>query len=396
MPRRSVVAVPVHDGPRALELLPVLAAALAGEGPAALLVPAAQPAVARELAASLAAGEPLAAGEDSADDPTAVVIATSGSTGQAKGVLLPAGALTASARATHARLGGPGDWLLATSARYVGGLQVLWRSLLAGRRPAAMDLAGGFRPQAFADAARPVLAADGPRYTAMVPTQAARLIEAGGAGLAALRAFDAVVLGGSAASAALLARAAEAGVRLVPSYGMSETASGCVYAGVPLDGVRVRLDEVGRVSLAGPMLARGYRGRPADTAEAFADGWFRTGDLGRLDQAGGLEVLGRADDLINTGGVKVAPVLVERVLAAQPGVREACVLGVPDPEWGQAVVAAVVPVDGGAPPAEAALREAVRAAVGRAAAPKVVRFLPALPLRGPGKPDRIALRALFD
>jgi O-succinylbenzoic acid--CoA ligase len=179
---------------------------------------------------------------------------------------------------------------------------------------------------------------------------------------------------------------------------MSETAGGCVYDGIPLDGVHVSVtadDEPGRVALAGPVLARGYRRRPADTAAAFRSGWFRTGDLGRLHPDGRLEVLGRADDLINTGGTKVAPAEVERVLAAQPGVREACVVGLSDPEWGEVVVAALAPADPAAPPAEDLLRAVVRARVGRAAVPKAVRFVPELPLCGPGKIDRRAVRSLF-
>jgi O-succinylbenzoic acid--CoA ligase len=143
------------------------------------------------------------------------------------------------------------------------------------------------------------------------------------------------------------------------------------------------------------MLATGYRLRPDDTASAFPNGWFRTGDLGRWTDSGRLEVLGRADDMIITGGLKVAPALVERVLTAQPGVLEACVLGVPDPEWGHAVVAAVVPADAAQPPRIGALLQAVRTSAGRAATPKVVRFLDALPLRGPGKVDRQALGLTF-
>jgi o-succinylbenzoate---CoA ligase len=180
----------------------------------------------------------------------------------------------------------------------------------------------------------------------------------------------------------------------VSAYGMSETASGCVYDGVPLDAVTVRLAEDDRVELAGPLLAHGYRRDPELTAAAFRDGWFRTGDTGRW-RDGRLDVLGRADDLINTGGVKVAPALVERVLTAQPGVRAACVVGVPDPRWGQAVVAAVVPVDPADPPAPAALADAVRGEIGRTAVPKRFGFTDALPLRGPGKVDRAAVAAFL-
>nr|BFF02463.1 o-succinylbenzoate--CoA ligase [Streptoalloteichus tenebrarius] len=434
---RELRPLPVPTGGGALLLSP-LRRALAGEGPAVLPVPADDRAAADRLAAALGGG-PLAADEDG-DDPTALVVATSGSTGEPKGVLLSAGALRASADATHARLGGPGHWLLALPAWSVAGTQVLVRSLTAGTDPVVMDTSGGFRPDGFAAAAAPLLARRGPHYTSLVPTQLARLVAEGGAGLAALRAFDAVLLGGAATPPALRERAEAAGVRVVTTYGMSETSGGCVYDGIPLDGTRVRLAEVteleldgtephesvggdggdsvsasvsasvgdvgtvgqigriGRIVLGGPTVARGYRGRPDLTAAAFGaprDGWFRTSDLGRRGDDGRWEVLGRVDDLVNTGGVKIAPVLVERALAATPGVLEACVVGVPDPEWGQAVVAAVVPVDPADPPSADALRGQVRERVGRAAAPKRVTFVRALPLRGPGKVDRTAVRRLF-
>jgi O-succinylbenzoic acid--CoA ligase len=362
-------------------LFRALSAALDG-GPTVLPLSAEDPGA----PALLAAMEP-----DSPMEPdTAVIIATSGSTGAPKGVLLSASALTASATATHDRLGGPGHWLLATPAHYIGGLQVLVRSLLAGTTPAVLP-GGGFRAEDFAAAAAPVLAADGPRYTALVPTQLTRLLDAGGPGLDAARAFDAIVVGAAATSSKLRERAAEAGVSIVPAYGMSETASGCVYDGFPLDGVDVDLDEEGRIRLSGPVLAHGYRLQPELTAESFVDGRFTTSDQGRIHPDGRVDVLGRIDDVINTGGVKVPASTVERALAAQPGVREACVVGLPDVEWGEAVVAMVVP-DGTTPDVDT-LRAAVRAEVGAAATPKRVEFVTALPLRGPGKIDRDAVKA---
>jgi O-succinylbenzoic acid--CoA ligase len=373
------------------ELSSALADALAGTGPVVVPLDARAPDLAA-LRAALAPEQPV-------DEDTAVIISTSGSTGEAKGVALSRTALLASAEATHERLGGPGRWLLATPAQYIGGVQVLVRSLVAGSEPGVVDLSVPFRSGSFAAAAAPMLAAAGRRYTAMVPTQLRQLLVEGGAGLAALTGFDAVILGAAATSAQLRTEAEAAGVRVVAAYGMTETASGCVYDGVPLDGVRLRLAEreagAGRIELAGPVLASGYRGRPELSRAAFTDGWFRTGDSGRFDDAGRLEVLGRTDDLINTGGVKVAPALVERALLAQAGVGDACVFGLPDEHWGQAVVAAIVPAEPHRPPAEEVLRDAVRAAVGRAAVPKRFAFVAALPLRGPGKVDKGALRALL-
>ncbi|TWF94945.1 o-succinylbenzoate--CoA ligase [Saccharopolyspora dendranthemae] len=383
---RDLEPLEVPSGTGALEVLPALRRALDGEGPALLPVAADAPDEAQTLITALSG--PLGPGEDAEHDPTALVIATSGSTGVPKGVLLPASSLRASAESTHRRLGGPGHWLLAMPAHHVAGIQVLIRALLAGTAPHAVDTSGGFRPDVFAAAARELPSSGRPHYTALVPTQLSRLINDGGEGLAALRGFDAVLLGGAATPPALLARARDSGVRVTTTYGMSETAGGCVYDGVPLDVAEVDVDgELGPIRLAGPMLARGYRNQP--DAPAFAGGWFRTGDLGRFAD-GRLEVLGRADDVIITGGEKVAPLPVERVLTEQPGVREACVLGVPDPEWGQAVVAAVV-ADPAARPDEDALREAVRGRLGAAAAPKRIALVDELPLRGPGKPDRRAL-----
>ena len=261
--------------------------------------------------------------------------------------------------------------------------------------------------------------------------------DGGAAGLDALRALDAVLLGGAAAPHALLRRARAAGARVVTTYGMTETSGGCVYDGVPLAGARVRLarptpaDGQGRatgvVELSGPFLADGYLGDPAATAYAFRtddDGtrWFRTSDLGRLDGAPGglsLTVLGRADDVVVTGGVNVAPAAVEALVAVVEGVGEACVVGVPHPEWGQEVVAVVTtawpspaapgsaPGTGTGPGAEgsvavadapaalvATVRHHVADRLERAAAPRRVLVVVDLPRRGPGKVDRAAVARL--
>ncbi|MFC4853108.1 o-succinylbenzoate--CoA ligase [Actinophytocola glycyrrhizae] len=357
-------------------IVTALAAALAG-GPAVLPLSAEEPRT-RALRAAMAPEKPVLAG-------TAVVVATSGSTGEAKGVELSAAALSASAAATHARLGGPGQWLLTLPAHHIAGVQVIVRSLLAGLPPVLRG------PRSFAEAAATM---SGPRrYTSLVPTQLLRLLDTP-EGLDALRTFDAVLLGGAATPGPLLARARAAGVPVATTYGMSETAGGCVYDGTPLDGVRVRLAD-GVIHLAGPVLATGYRLDPAATATAFAEGWFRTTDAGELRPDGTLKVLGRTDFMINTGGVKVAPTAVEEVLTAQPGVAEACVVDLPSEEWGQLVAAAVVPTDPAAPPEVGALRAAVRERLGGPAAPKLIRVVGHLPLLGPGKVDRIGVKDLL-
>ncbi|WP_459032342.1 o-succinylbenzoate--CoA ligase [Pseudonocardia sp. DLS-67] len=338
----------------------------------------------------VAPGEATVAGVPGAG--AAVVIATSGSTGAAKHVVLSAAALRASAHATAERVGGTARWLLALPAQHVAGVQVVVRALLAGAPPVVQDLRAGFRPDGFAAATREL--GTGRRCTSLVPTQLARLLDADGAALDALRGYSAVLVGGAALAPRLHERAVAEGVAVVTTYGMSETAGGCVYDGVPLGGVRVELEDGGRIRLGGPTLADGYLGDPGLTAAAFAGGWFRTSDLGRW-RDGRLEVLGRADDVIVTGGENVAPAAVERVLAAQDGVAAACVVGVPDAEWGEVVAAAVV-LDR---PLDTALAERLRAAVreelGRAAAPRIVRAVDRIPLRGIGKPDRMATAGLL-
>ena len=338
---------------------------------------------------SAQASPPHALPDPMGDVAGGVVIATSGSTGGPKHVMLPASALRASALATAARLGGPARWLLALPAEHVAGVQVVVRALLAGAAPVTQDLRAGFRPDGFAAATETL--GPGRRCTSLVPTQLGRVLDAGGAALDALRSYDAVLVGGAALDPRLRARALAAGAAVVTTYGMSETAGGCVYDGVPLDGVRVELDGGGRISIGGSTLADGYLGDPERTAAAFGDGWFRTGDLGRW-RDGRLDVLGRADDVIISGGENVAPAAVERVLLMQENVRAACVVGLPDAEWGQVVAAAVVLDHGsqGDIPADE-LRAAVRAELGRAAVPRVVRAVPEIPVRGIGKPDRAAV-----
>ncbi|NLT56228.1 MAG: AMP-binding protein [Actinomycetales bacterium] len=374
--------------------MPVLSAALSGAGPVLL------PDGPGDLRGP--DGPALGPGENDAEDPTVALLSTSGSSGRSKRVLLQASALLASASATHDRLGGPGRWLLALPVHHVAGLQVLVRSLVTGTTPVAVDLAGGFRPAEFVEAAGRLGRAR--RYTALVPTQLGRLLDAGDEAAATLAGFDAVLVGGAATPDPLLRRAREAGVRIVTSYGMTETCGGCVYDGLPLQGVTLTLDDDGRISLGGPVVARGYHRADGAAADGSAPGtpftidatgrrWFRTDDAGTTDGER-LVVLGRLDDLIVTGGLKVAPRAVEAVLLDLPEIAEAIVLGVPDAEWGQRVVAAVVLAPGATAPTLAGLRGQVAARLGRAAAPRQCLVLDSIPLLGPGKPDRTRLAAL--
>ena len=181
---------------------------------------------------------------------------------------------------------------------------------------------------------------------------------------------------------------------MIRTYGMSETAGGCVYDGMPLNGVRVRIDLDGRIGLGGSTLAKGYRNPP--DPDPFAEpGWFLTDDVGALDSSGMLRVLGRTDDAISTGGLTVFPQLVETALASHPRVADCAVFGVPDDRLGQRVVAAVVAVEGFAPPTLIELRTHVGALLHATAAPKEVHIVDELPRRGIGKVDRRRLVAQF-
>lgn len=333
--------------------------------------------------------------------PGVAVIATSGSTGRPKQVLLPGPALRASGLATADRLGGHGQWVLALPAQHVAGLQVLCRSALAGTVPVRLP-PGPFSAVGFAAAVARLTGSE-PRYASLVPTQLTRLLADPG-GIAALGELSAVLVGGAALPASLRAEVDRIGVRVVTTYGMTETGGGCVYDGVPLEGVQVRLGAGGQVELGGPVVASGYLGDPAGTEERFgADGsgtrWFRTDDLGEVDAAGGLRVLGRADDVINTGGHKVSPGLVQAAVEALPQVSAAHVQGVPDPEWGSVVAVVAVADDWPSGPASAdlivALRHLLRPQLPAYALPRQLLVVPELPLLGTGKVDRLQLgRAL--
>ena len=353
--------------------LDAVTAALTGSSPLAVL-PDGPPAVVGAALAALRPDEPLEPGAD-------LVVVTSGSTGNGRAVLLPAAAIKASVEATHARLGGPGTWLLALPVSAIAGLQVLCRSVMAGTRPVV--LAKG-EPLAAAVDRLPA----GRRYASLVPTQLRRYLDEEPG---ALRSFDAVLVGGAVTDPALLDRARELGVSVVPTYGMTETAGGCVYDGVPLDGIGVRIAD--GVELTGPTLALGYRLDPASTGAAFADGWFRTRDAGSLDAEGRLTVDGRLDDVVITGGVNVVPAAVEAALREHPQVADAVVFGRPDDQWGQRVVAAVVPAPG-AVPELGALRTFVAERLGAPAAPRELRLITVVPTLHTGKPDRRAVAAL--
>ncbi|NIK56273.1 AMP-binding protein [Kribbella shirazensis] len=355
-------------------VLAALAGVLDGSGMPFAPVPE-DPVGAARVQQAAVPGEPV-------EDGCAVVLTTSGSSGEPKGVVLSREALVASATGTHERLGGPGQWLLPMKPYFVGGLQILTRSLIAGTSPVMLG-------ENFTESARKMTGAR--RYTAMVPTQLARYLETD---LEGLRSFDAIVIGGASTPEQLKRRAAAAGVNAIPAYGMTETGSGCVYDGVPLDGTAVDLDG-NRILIRGNTLFSGYRLRPELTAEVFRDGWFRTQDRGEIVD-GRLRVIGRVDDVVISGGVNVTLPTVQARLLEHPRVKDAVVLGVPDAEWGTRVVAFVVAGTADQPSGGAAirgigreeLRDFVAETLPRAWAPRDVVELQALPMLASGKVDR--------
>jgi len=288
------------------------------------------------------------------EDGDAVVVATSGTTGEPKGVVLTTAALQASADATNRRLGvdpATDRWLSLLPVAHIGGLSVVTRALLTGT-------ALTFDP-------------DDPEatLTAVVPTQANRLD---------LRRFRRILVGGSADWR-------ERDANVVRTYGMTETASGIAYDGLPLDGVEVRVDGAGQLRVRGPMLLRSYRtgDDPKD-----AEGWLPTGDSGSVGGDGRIEVDGRIGDVIVTGGEKVWPASVEDALRRCPGVADVAVAGRPDDEWGARVVAWVVPTPDGPAPSLPQLRERTKAHLPAYAAPRELRLVTELPRTALGKIQR--------
>jgi o-succinylbenzoate---CoA ligase len=303
------------------------------------------------------------------DEGDALVVATSGTTGEPKGVVLTHAAVQASAAATSKRLAidaATDHWLACLPLAHVGGLSVVTRALHSGTR---LTVLPGF------DAAAVTRAAGlGCTAVSLVATALARIDPAH---------FRVIVLGGARPPA-------HRPPNVVTTYGLTETGSGVVYDGRPLAGVDVRLDQRGEIHLRGPMLLRAYRDghNPLD-----ADGWLPTGDLGQWLPDGRLHVEGRRGDLIVTGGENVWPEAVETALGRHPAVLEVAVAGRPDPEWGQRVVAFVVPRPGAAAPTLADLRAAAKELLPAFAAPRELVVVAAIPRTSLGKVARAALPA---
>lgn len=392
--------LPIHTPPdfNPLELLKPLADVLAGEGP--VVAPYATEEPPSNLTAPLAStssnGSSPHAGqapEGMAPD-TAVVVSTSGSTGQPKQTMLTIDSLAASSMATAMKLRGEGQWLCTLPVHHIAGLQVLVRSLYAGTKPMVMDSADGFNPDAFTSAAQEMT--DPHRYVSLVPTQLHRLLNSPDPNtLSVLRRFNAILLGGGPSNPELLGTAASEGLKVFTTYGMSETCGGCVYNGKPLPGVQIELDD-GRIRLGGDVVAGGYLNRPELTRRHFVDDggtrWYVTDDLGEIDDNGTLRVIGRIDDVVISGGLKISAASVRTAIESVDGVQYAFVTGIESAEWGHVVAAAIV----GAPDTRQSMVDAVRRDVAAEAVPKVVRFVPELPMLPTGKPDRQQLIGLLE
>ena len=295
------------------------------------------------------------------EEDDALVVTTSGSTGRPKGVVLTHAALAASANAVHARLGVDPDrdrWLACLPLSHMGGLGVVTRALLTDTPLVVHD--------GFDAAAAVAVAREAPTRTALVPTAYRRVDTS---------LFRTVVLGGAAVPD-------ERPANVVATYGLTETAGGVVYDGVALEGMAVRLAEDGEILVRGPTLLRCYRD---GSDPRRPDGWLPTGDAGHFDNRGCLVVDGRRDDMIVTGGENVWPAVVEAVLATHPAVAEVAVGSRPDPEWGQRIVAWVVPEAGVDVPTLDDVRDHVKARLPAYCAPRELIAVERLSRTGSGK-----------
>ncbi len=385
---RSLVALAMPGGPAFVAAL--VRAWEAGDAVAPIDGRLPRPALDAVLGA-LAPGELIDAGGDRhalaggrpVGDGDALVVATSGTTGQPRGVVLHHDAVAASARATSDRLEvdpARDRWLACLPLAHVGGLAVVTRAVLTGTPLVVHPRYDPDQVSAAASGGDPVT----------LVSLVARSLGTGAGPAGSGRAsgaisrvdpslFRLVLLGGSAPPPGLAPN-------VISTYGMTETGSGVIYDGIPLEGVEVELGPLGEIRLRGPMLARFYRdGSPA----CDPDGWLATGDVGAFDH-GRWQVVGRLSEMIVTGGENVWPAPVEATILDHPGVAEVAVAGREDQEWGQRVVAFVVRT-AEAPPTLDELRGMVKGRLGAWSAPRELIFVDALPRTAIGKVRRRAL-----
>jgi O-succinylbenzoic acid--CoA ligase len=317
------------------------------------------------------------------DSGTAVIVESSGSTGIPKRISISAEALIASAKATEEYFGTKGQWLLTLPINYIAGIQVLVRSILADTHPIQMNTAVPFTPEAFALSS--TLLTEDAKFTSLVPTQLVRLQQLASQDpflVKLLQRFTAILVGGQATSPEVLSFFRERSINIVESYGMAETSGGVVYNGQALEGVQLKLGEDGRVSIKGQMLAN-------DVADG--SGFLLTQDIGEFDGQGLLKILGRADRVLISGGLKMSLDQVEAVAASVPGVVEVGATAVSSTEWGERVGIAYV----GSPEVADYMAGAVFEQLGIAAKPIRVIRVDRLPRLANGKTDLIALKQIF-
>lgn len=388
-PAKLLARIPVPPGAAGPErLLPALAAALDGSGPAIAPVPTTSATTSDAYVASILRAV-------RADDPShplesdevAAVIATSGSTGDPRGVLLTASQLTSMSDVVNGAGARP-QWIVALPVTSMGGINVLVRALAADRSPIVMASVGGAAPfttDGFRQAVAAALAVTDDVRVSLVPAQVSRLLT-DDAGIEALRGCRQVLVGAAPSRPSLLAMANDLGISLTTTYGATETAGGCVFDGRPLAGVRVEAAEGGVLVVHGPNVALGYRGDPDASRASFPGGAFRSPDVGSIAEDGTVTVIGRADDIVIVNGVNVSPIAVERVVADLPDVVAAAVVATGTAD--EPVLHVFVEVRESAPELESDVDAAVERRLGRAARPGRLWRVPSLPHLPNGKVDR--------
>ena len=401
---RKLTAVTVPPGAAGVEKLAMeLRPGLFGTGPAILPIATTPAQLLQQSLESLKPDDPNYPLE-SAD--ISIVCATSGSTGTPRGVLLSQRALEASALAFGTRFGTNNRWVISMPVHRIAGIMVLVRSML-HESPFEIDPSVGgaraFDAATFAETtklAQRKSADDGRALmVSLVPTQIARLLDAGSVGIEALQSYDLVLSGAAATPQPMQLRLRELGIKVSISYGMTETCGGCVFDGVPLAGVQISLgtkDEIepGRITISGNVVASGYRLAPQLTELSFAPGQFQTQDTGNFDSTGLLQILGRLDDVVIVGGVNVALSAVESLIRDHPLIKDVAVIDIQDDLWGSIPIAHLVTraevIDAASLISE--IQDTIRNQIGSAAVPRGIYFATSLPMLDSGKIDRISLR----
>lgn len=389
MAASSLDRIPVPPGPEgAVRLLPALARALDGTGPAIAPVPTVSPAVSQDYVAAILRALHVDDGLPLEAPDVRLAVATSGSTGQPRGVLHTSASLTALNASIHAGGASP-QWVLALPVTSMGGINVLVRSLAAGHEPVIVPSIGGagpFTPRAFAEAVDDALRTSDDVRVSLVPAQVMRLLS-DEAATQALRSCSQILVGGASLRPTLRDLADSLGIALTSTYGATETAGGCVFDGRPLPGVRVAVDDqTGTLVVGGPTIALGYRAEPHLTRAAFGPDGFLTSDIGRIESDGRVTVIGRADDVVTISGVNVSIGAIDQVLGDHPDIDAAAAVAVLDPRVEPSLHAFVVVRDGARRAPDDA-RESVERRLGRAARPQMHR-VDALPHLPNGKVDR--------